>query len=348
VLSNIGDDKLGWESTEQLDLGITWEAFRGRISGEFDYYDKKTTDLLLPYPVSIMTGVNMVTRNIGELSNKGYEVMLNTINIKSQNFKWETNFTLAHNNNKIVKLSDEMANLTVSQGIGSVQLYEGYPVGVMDRVEWGGVDPATGEDIYNDKDGNKLLYSEVLTQYKSFKNFYNQNKKPTGNPWPKFSGGIDNRIIWKNWYMNVLFTYATGMDFEVGSLKRSLAAFGSVKYNPYSNVLDRWRNPGDVASVSQLTISNVDFSSTTENLHRTDYIRLKDLTFGYRFKTRTASILQGLNCYLKFTNLLTFTKAPDFYWDPEFTLDNDSMKAGKVESEAPQAKMYILGVSLDF
>jgi len=80
-LSNMGDDKLGWEKTKQLDVGLTWEAFNGRISGEIDYYDKLTTDLLLPFPVSQLTGVSSITRNIGELTNKGIDIMLNTHNI---------------------------------------------------------------------------------------------------------------------------------------------------------------------------------------------------------------------------------------------------------------------------
>jgi TonB-linked SusC/RagA family outer membrane protein len=352
-LTNLGDDRLGWERTTQLDVGLTWEAANGRISGELDVYDKYTSDLLLPVPVSLMTGVSTVTRNVGELSNRGVEFMINTRNIAGQRFTWETNLTLAHNVNEVLSLSDEIGEgLSVSEGLGGFTLFVGKPVGVIAMVEWGGVDPETGEDTYVDSDGNQLLFSEVLDQYGNLNNFYNEHNKPMGNPWPKISGGLDNRFTWKNWYLNMLITFATGMDFLMGEQKTMLTPFGSTKTNPTEFMLERWREPGDVAPVSKVRVENINWTNTSEHLHRTDYIRLKDLTLGYRFRFE-AGWISGLNCYAKFTNLLTFTKAPDFFWDPEYTgvvqnRTQNNLNAGESYKAAPQATFYILGVSLEF
>lgn len=354
LLSNLGDDQLGWESTAQFDVGVTWEAFNGRLSGEIDYYSKHTTDLLLPFPVSNMTGVTAVTRNVGELKNTGVEIMLNTLNVRGRNFTWETNITLAHNENEVLALSEDLGEgLSFTAGLANFSLYPGKPVGVTEMVEWAGVDPETGQDTYVDTDGNVLLISELYDQYGSFNNFYNEHKKPMGNPWPKISGGIDNRFTYKNWYLNVMFTYAAGQDFIRGDQKTSLAAFGSAKTNPTEFILERWQEPGDDAPVSKLRVENIDWTTTSEHLHRTDYIRLKDLTIGYRVTMGDGSFLDGLNIYAKVTNLLTFTKAPEFFWDPEFTgvvqsRSQNNMNAGTTYQAAPQARFFMAGVSLDF
>ena len=354
TLSNLGDDQLSWESTRQLDLGLTWENFNGRISGEFDYYYKLTSDLLLPYPVSGMTGVSTVTRNLGEISNRGIELMLTTVNVRSENFLWESNFTVAHNENQVVSLDESVGDgFSQSAGLGGFALYVGKPVGVIEVIEWGGVDPETGEDTYIDTDGNSLLYSEVLDQYGSINNFRDEHKKAMGNPWPKFAGGLDNRFSWKQWYANIMITYATGMDFFLGEQKTMLAAFGSTKINPTEFLYNRWQEPGDEAIVSKLTVANVNWTTTSEHLHRTDYIRLKDITIGRRFSFPGIEQIAGLNVYLKATNLYTLTKAPDFFWDPEYTgvvqsRTQNNLNAGESYKAAPQARFFMAGVSFDF
>lgn len=345
VPSNIGDPKLGWEETSQLDLGFDMELMDGRISLGFDYYDKRTKDLLLPYPVSSLTGVNTVTRNIGELMNRGFEFSVSTTNIQTKDFSWTTNFNLSHNKNEVTKLNEE--SFVASGGINNIEVHEGFPVGAKLRPTWAGVDPATGEDMYLELDGTKLLYSEAIAKYGSFKSFAAANDKPTGNPYPKFSGGFSNNFTYKKWTLGFLFTFATGMDFDLGMQRRSLSPFGSSKYNPYIDILDRWQKPGDNASVSKLTTENVEWTKTTETLHRTDYLRLKEVTLSYAFPVKN-NFIKGGSCYLKGTNLLTFTKAPDSYWDPEWSLSASALDLGATDATAPQAMSFILGLKLDF
>lgn len=345
-LSNLGDDKLGWEQTAQLDLGVNLELFNSRLSIDFDYYDKRTKDLLIPYPVSVLTGVSRVTRNIGELSNKGFEVSINSVNIQTRGFTWETNLNFAHNKNEVTKLTDGI--ITDQSSFGNAQVHLGYPIGTKYRPVWAGVDPATGEDAYLELSGNKLLYSQIIAEYGSFNNYASKNQQPTGNPYPKLTGGFSNNFTFKNWSLGVLFTFATGMDFDLGMQRRSLAAFGSSKYNPYATILDRWQKPGDIATVSKLTTDNINWTQTTETLHRTDYLRLKDVTLGYTFKLKKGLAAKNLNCYIKGVNLLTFTKAPDSYWDPEWTQSGTATEAADADATAPQATSLIVGIKVDF
>jgi TonB-linked SusC/RagA family outer membrane protein len=353
-IANLGDANLGWETTSQFDVGITWELFNGRVSGEIDFYDKTTTDLLLPFPVSQMTGVSSVTKNVGELNNRGVDIVLNTHNISNSNFSWETNFTFNYNKNEVIKLGDELiaGGLSAAGVFASVSIFPGFPVGVQEGVVWAGVDRATGEDTYYDLEDNLLTFSEINEQYGSFDNFVNDQKEPIGNPWPKYTGGIDNRFSYKNFYANVMFTFATGQEFSDGYMKQLHAPFGGEKVNPAIDMLNAWNAPGDDATVSRLTTNNVIWPNTTEFLYRTDYLRLRDLTIGYRVNLDNP-IIKGFNIYTKLTNILTFTKAPDFFWDPEFTgvvqsRSANNIGAGGAFKQTPQAKSFLVGFSVDF
>ena len=352
TLNNLGDDRLGWEKTAQLDLGLTWEMFDGRISGEVDYYDKQTSNLLLAYPVSQLTGVSQVLKNVGELSNKGIDIGIKTVNIKTKNFTWQTSINLNQNENKLLKIRDGVeGGLTISQGLGNYSVMPGMPVGILQMVEWKGVDPATGEDTYLEvSTGSTLRYSEIITKYKNFAAFDRANKGYFGRPWPKYTGGINNSFTWKNWNLNVLFTFVSNINFSYGDIKRMEDPFGSYKINPAVYFLNRWQNPGDITNVSKLSTQNINWAPTTEQLYNTDFIRLKDLTLGYTFNPKKAnSPFRGLRCYVRGSNLLTFTKAPDMFWDPEFMgVGYSNTNALGADKQTPQAKFYMVGLSFDF
>ena len=353
-ISNVGDDELGWETTSQLNIGITFEILEGRISGEFDIYDKTTNDLLLPFPVSQMTGVSLVTKNAGTLTNKGYDLMLSSVNINTSSFKWSSSVTLNYNENLVTSLGDELIEdgISASQGLGGISIFPGYPVGVNQLVEWAGVDQTTGEDTYKDLEGNILSYSQAIEDYGSFANFAQENNKPMGNPWPKYTGGVENRFSFKKFYGSFLFTFATGQTYEDGYMKALTQPFGGNKLNPPSHMLNSWSSPdGNISRVSQINSSNVFWEGTSEHLYSTDYLRLRDLTIGYKITTR-GTVVKGFDVSLKMVNALTFTKAPDFFWDPEFTgvvqsRQSNNIGAGGAFKQSPQAKSIILGLVIN-
>ena len=353
-ISNVGDDELGWETTSQLNIGITFEILEGRISGEFDIYDKTTNDLLLPFPVSQMTGVSLVTKNAGTLTNKGYDLMLSSVNINTSSFKWSSSVTLNYNENLVTSLGDELIEdgISASVGLGGISIFPGYPVGVNQLVEWAGVDQKTGEDTYKDLEGNILSYSQAIEDYGSFAIFEQANRRPMGNPWPKYTGGVENRFNFKKFYGSFLFTFATGQTYEDGYMKALTQPFGGDKLNPPSHMLNSWSSSdGNTSNVSQVNASNVFWEGTSEHLYSTDYLRLRDLTIGYKITSRGTAV-KGVDVSLKMVNALTFTKAPDFFWDPEFTgvvqsRQSNNIGAGGAFKQSPQAKSIILGLVIN-
>jgi hypothetical protein len=140
----------------------------------------------------------------------------------------------------------------------------------------------------------------------------------------------------------------------MGEHKLYLASFGTRKINPTEYMLDAWKQPGDQARASRPRESeNINWSWTSEHLHRTDYLRVRNLTVGWRKNLPSTPVLKGFNLYVTITNLLTLTKAPDFFWDPEFagvvqSREANNLGAGNDYKAAPQARFYMAGIQLNF
>jgi hypothetical protein len=110
----IANTRLSWEKTREFNIGVDFGFFGGRISGSVDVYDRLSKELLLGRRLPMETGWTSVTANIGSVSNKGYEVALTTVNIKTKNLSWETSFTFSKNENAIEELygskEDDLGN----------------------------------------------------------------------------------------------------------------------------------------------------------------------------------------------------------------------------------------------
>ena len=147
------------------------ELFDGKIRADFDYYEKVTSDLLLPFPVSIVTGLNNVTANIGELKNNGFEVILGATLADKDDLSWDVELQLARNTNEVTDLGDNPDGINIP-GFGNTAIYRGKPIGIQRIPEWGGIDPATGEDLWvQQSDGALLTTSQVEGQFNSLNAF---------------------------------------------------------------------------------------------------------------------------------------------------------------------------------
>jgi len=322
--------------------------FDGKLRGDVDYYDKLTSDMLLPYPVSVVSGLTQVTTNLGEISNKGVEVMLGLTLIDKADFTWDAEFTYAHNKNEVVSIGDNAEGIDIP-GFGTTSIYVGKPIGIQTVPIWLGVDPATGQDIYQSKDGRALLANEAAAEAGSLNNFLNQNLVPYGNPFPDFTGGFSSRFTYKNWYLNTLWSFSVGQDFIAsGENVNSKYAFSSMNLTPLRNRLGRWRNPGDVTNVARLSTDPTIWTRTTEYVSDVDYLRMRDLTIGYRFDLEANSFIRGLELYAKFTNFLTITNAQPWMYDPENYVQSGNLNLLDKWKQVPQAKTVNVGVNLKF
>ena len=167
VPSQIKNPDLGWESTRQIDFGIDWGFFKNRISGEIDYYIKKTKDLLLDIPVPETSGYSSQLQNIGSIQNKGIEFIINTNNFTGA-FTWSTNFNLSYNKNEVTNLGgQDLIDSGNARYMNVVKV--GEAIGAFYGAEYAGVDPANGDALWyvNAKDatGNVINHSATTNTF---------------------------------------------------------------------------------------------------------------------------------------------------------------------------------------
>ncbi len=331
--------ELGWENTAQLDLGLDFGFFNNKVTGEIDYYNKKTTDLLLFRTLPSTSGFEGVWSNVGELENKGVEFMLHSNNL-SGSFIWTTDFNMAFNRNKIISISGPEIT---PNGINYV--IEGQPIGVFNIVKYAGVDPANGDALYylgpdsNEKTNNYNLAEPQIV----------------GSPNPKFTGGLNNYFEFRGFDLNVLASFVYGnMVFNGGGTYQSANA--DWFDNQTVDQMNRWQNPGDITDVPQARLGDGNGTKTSSRyLYDASYLRIRNVSLGYNLPKSLTNRLKmsSVRIYAGAQNLFTFTDYKG--WDPEVnytgtgrSTQNTNIIQGYDFYTAPQARTYTLGVNLSF
>ncbi len=344
-----GENKdLKWEETTQTDIGIDFGFLNNRITGEVDYYVKKTDDLLFRDRVPFESGIrgtieHTILKNIGNLENKGFEFVLNTVNVQTDNLTWKTSFNIATNKNEVTNLPNG-ADLITGRNI----LREGEPINAFFMVEYAGVDPANGDALFvlNTQNSDGTLNRATTND------FSQAQRVVLGDPNPNLIGGLSSTLNYK------------GIDFSFtfqGQWGASLYnAAGTFQETGFGNGLDnqdviifnnRWQNPGDITDVPQARLfNNNGHSASSRYLQDADFIRLRNVTLGYSLPDKILEKIgmSRVRIHLSGLNLLTFT---DFRgYDPESTNDdaNTNTNVGNTFYSSPPAKVYTLGVNLTF
>ena len=303
----LGDPKLKWERTNQVDIGLEFGLFGNRLTGELDWYNKQTNDLLLAVNVPATNGyfdninfLNTIFQNLGSLENKGFEILLNSRNIETKDFKWTTSFNIAFNKNKVKNIQGQ-----VIEGSSFQRAVEGEPIGVFFMPKYLGVDPATGDALYQGQD------DKPTTNYNAAK------RMVVGDPNPDFTGGFSNTFSYKGIDLNVFFTFVQGNEIYNNAGRFMSSGFGGGLDNQTKEILRRWKNPGDITDIPRVSLSFPTGHRTSSRwIYDGSYIRLRQLSIGYNLP---ASVVQSLKIsaarlYVSGTNLWTKT---DYISDPE-------------------------------
>ena len=349
----LANPNLKWEETTQYNFGLDFGLFEDRISGEVDYYIKKTNDLLLDVNVPGTSGFLSQTQNVGKLENKGFEFLINTYNFVGD-FSWTTSFNFAANENKITDLAGQ-----VIEGGFENRAVEGEAIGVFFQREFAGADPDDGDAVYylnREPTQDEINSGAVYQNVERFGDRYITDqygladRVVIGNPNPDFVGGISNSFNYKGFDLDVLFQFVYGNEiYNGGGTFQSASA--NFLDNQTADQLDRWQQPGDITDVPELRLfgGNGDGESS-RYVDDGSYLRLKNVTFGYTLPAELSSklSLDRLRIYATGINLLTFTKYDG--WDPEVNTDFTAGNIGLGNDfyAAPQARTITLGVNIDF
>lgn len=298
---------LKWERKAELNLGLDFSLLNDKLSGSIDYFDRITTDLLYYAPVPVPPNIASNTWvNVGKLTSKGVEVVLNYNAITATNFKWTTGINYATAKVIVNSLSSsqyQIGDLQTFANIGApalngqyaVRLKVGDPLGNLYAPVYDGVD-ANGMIKFKHFDGNP---SNIPTE---------ADYKVVGNGLPKFTAGWVNTFTYKNFDLNIFLRGAFGH-----SLLNSYRAF--LEYPSVSgqfNVVDtKYYNP----SLSK----NQTLEYTSNDIEKADFVKLDNATFGYNFPIKGNSIIKRFRLYVSGQNLFTITGYTGIDPEPRFT-----------------------------
>lgn len=331
----MGNPDLKWEKTKQFDVGLEFGLFDNRLSGEVDYYNKQTSDLLLKANLPYSTGYDFQYLNIGNMENKGVEILLNSININSRNFKWNTSLNVSYNKNRVKDIRGQI----IESDNKEQRAVEGQPIGVFYMPKFAGVDPKTGDALYLDADG------------KTTSDFSKAQRMVVGKSNPDWTGGLTNTITAYGFDLSAFFSFVQGNSiFNRAGVYQDNGFAGGFD-NQLSDVLHRWQKPGDITNVPRLSYYYSDGGSGVANsrwIYDGSYIRLKSLTLGYTLPKKVVNTLKisSLRVYVAGYNLWTKTK---YFGDPEINSDVLGNIAGGIDYYTiPQAKQVTVGLNVKF
>lgn len=329
--NGIGNPNLRWETTYSGNIGIDFGFINNRISGTIEGYQSKTSDLLMSRNVPVMNGYTSIMDNIGQTQNTGFEITLNTINMRNKDFIWRTSVNYSYNNDKIIKLrEDGKDDVTNKWFIGeNLRVYYDYRVGGV----WQTTDDIKGSHQPNAKPGDsKLVDTNGDGKLTS------ADREIIGSRLPKHFASMTNEFSYKN------FTFSFMLN----------GVFNVTKMDPFVNV-QRFlpeKNANYMSGMNYWTASNPSndtpspaYTRVNDHMYYLDasFVRINDATLNYDFPVSVTKALkiQNLAVYVSGKNLYTFnTKAMKGY-DPEGPADG-------LFNCYPRARGFVFGINIGF
>lgn len=322
---------LKWEKKGEFDAGMDFGLWSSRITGTFDYYNRKISDLLWWYAVPVPPNVYPTTyANVGDIQNQGIELSLTGQIFKTNEASWSSTFIYSKNKNKLISFSDasqgyELDYLKINPIAASWSqlLLEGEPIGNFMAPVYQGVDE-DGNAVYKDVNGDGKI--DVESQ---------DDREVVGNAYPKFELGWSNKINYKNFDLSFFFR---------GVFGQSLLNYERVFY-------ENWRPLLSGGNILKSTLDNPDYQGIqtydSRFVEKASYIKLNDVTLGYTVKFNKGN---RLRVYLTGQNLLTITNYKGA--DPEQPISDFDTNIGPAGTENlnyyPYTRSFLMGLNFNF
>ena len=353
---------LTWETTKQLDIGLEMGFLDNRITLEVDYYRKITDDLLLAVAIPGQVGANQTTQlqNLGSVKNEGFEFTMNTINVQTDNFSWESNLSVSTNDSEILELDGTdfiVLQSTGNQGGNSGRLIVGEALPAFVGANYLGTYKTAEEIIADGRVGRSFIGGPRYEDLNEDGQINDEDFVVLGDPIPDFFGGFRNTFTYKNLSLDLFFHGSYGAD--IFNTIRQTSFFGRGEQNVDPAVIDRYI-PGvnETSDIPRAGPSNSLFNPNSSlNVEDGSFLRLKTLTLNYDFPLETSGlkdVVSGISVYATGTNLWLWTNFT--LGDPEvqgFTSSSTNNALGGVSQgfasgQFPYATSVTLGVKVQF
>lgn len=325
---------LRWERKEEVNVGLDFSFFNGRVSGALDYYDRTTKDALYNYSVPVPPYLyGTIRANVAVIENSGFEALVNITPVQTADFTWNTNLTYSTNTNKLASLSNDQFQTTNDWFDAG---YTGEPIQISThRVQ-------VGESIGNfyglrsvgiTEDGVFLIETpegEVIPATESS----TADRQVLGNGLPQHYAGWNNEFRYKNWDLNV--TIRGAFDYQVLNFARMFYENPTIAYNTMDSAFDEVYGTAVLNDVQRYT---------SHYLEDGDFVKIDNATLGYTFDTGEMDFIQNFRIYASGLNLVTFTDYKGV--DPE--VNRIGLSPGIDERDTyPTTRTYTLGINLTF
>ena len=348
-ISSLANPELKWEKTSQVNLGLDLGLFDSRINMEFDIYYKKTTDMLLDAPVPASSGYTTMVKNVGSMSNKGFEFSINTVNIQTKNFTWESSFNISFNKNKVLSLSEGNADifpgpdiLSASNNIIRVGESVGSFYGYKRLGTW-------GTDEVEEAARYGLLPGDLkLADMNNDGQINDQDRVIIGKGIPDGYGTFSNTFRYRNFDLVVDLQYMFGND--VLDISKHSAEDRTGIANSYKTILDAWTPENQNTMIAQLRPTGAGYTTNIDShfVENGSFLRGKNLVLGYTFPSVLTEKmhLKFLRVYASVQNFFLVTKYSGY--DPEVSDATQTFAQGITVFGYPKPRTFTIGLNVNF
>lgn len=326
---------LRWEKKEEINIGLDFAILKSRISGSIDLYQRTTKDMLYNYSVPTPPYLaGTILYNVGSMRNKGVEVLLNVVPVRTKDFEWESSITWSFNQNRLLTLNNTLFPATIdyiaSGGTGEPiqetthRSYIGGPIGSF--YGYKSVDIAADSTwIIEGADGKP----------KPMKNSTPADKKIIGNGIPKQIFGWNNTFRYKSWDLVVNMRGALG--YQILNFQRMYYT------NPKINQYNMFKSAFD--PVYGKTPIYADLAYVSYYIENGDHLKIDNVALGYTFKLKNNKVIKNARVYVSGLNLITITGYKGI--DPE--VNRQGLNPGIDDRDKyPTTRTYTFGVNLSF
>ncbi|SDJ99429.1 TonB-linked outer membrane protein, SusC/RagA family [Pedobacter sp. ok626] len=365
MVNNMGNEDLKWEKTAQLDIGYDLSLFKNRINLNVDVYSKITRDLLLNSNLPLSTGFSTVYKNVGKIKNQGLELTLNTVNINNKTFRWETEFNISFNRNRILELAEHQEKIQTT--VPFTGDYNGtflylakidQPAAQFYGYEWLGNYQYEDFDLVN---GNYVLKAGISTngntaatikpgdiKYKDQNGdgIVNDNDAVViGRALPIHYGGFTNNFTYKNFSLSVFMQWNYGNQIMNANRLAFEGNFANrANFNQFASYINRWSPENQNNENFRVGGFGPKGRYSTRTLEDGSFLRLKTVNLSYNLPKKTMKKISGLEIFAAAQNLYTWTKYSGF--DPEVSTANSTLTPGFDYSAYPRNFTVTLGARI--
>jgi TonB-linked SusC/RagA family outer membrane protein len=331
-INNLANRDLVWERSKELNFGLNIGLLENRISAAIEVYNRTTVDLILGDKLPNSTGYTDVVANVGEIQNRGVELMLNTVNFDKSDFRWTTMISFTKNNNEVTKLAGG-----VTEDIGNNR-FVGYPVNALYYYEKDGIwqlDEEEAADSYGYLPGQ----GKFIDQNNDGKITDADDRVIVGDESPSFLLGMRNQLNFKNFDFSFFIYTRQGVQWRSSYLTGTFGDTGNNRYN-HDASLDYWTTTNPSNTYWGFNGAGPASSKNSFSIVKADFVRISDITLGYTLPRTTLDRIgfSNFRIYAQANNPFVFTKTPGF--NPEYN--------GNVYTDGVSFATYLLGLNVSF